>query len=292
MEMEFPKSKFEKPLENEGEKVLEIVNAVEVVAANENRNWTTEGLKNEMGRSFETAGQKALEQNNGTIYVTLSGGVDSTLGLAILRDKFPDAKIIAFTMGGSEDHPDVVHARLAAEKFQAEHRVLIPSENDVAEAAFEYQKDFPEADIKQATAEGDFDVYLLYKYISKAGTKLMIAYDGIDELMGGYWGHRKGNTPEKRKKAFREFWDRLIPFHLKPLLATSKKFDIDIIFPYLDKNLAKIISEISVQDRVSDEVGKLPMRELAKMFGVPEEIIKRSKRGQVGMMEIEERRKK
>lgn len=195
-------------------------------------------------------------------------------------------------MGGSEDHPDVVHARLAAEKFGAEHRIIIPGENDIEEAAFEYQKNFPDADMKQVTAEGDFDVYLLYKYITKAGMKTMIAYDGIDELMGGYWGHRRGNTLEERKKAFGEFWDRLIPFHLKPLLATSNKFDIDIIFPYLEKKLAQMISKIPIADRVSDTIGKLPMRELARIFEVPEEIIKRSKRGQVGMMEVEGRRMK
>jgi hypothetical protein len=63
------------------------------------------------------------------------------------------------------------------------------------------------------------------------------------------------------------------------------------VFPYLDKKLAQMISEIPVQDRVSDEVGKLPMRKLAEIFEVPEEIIKRSKRGQVGMMEVEDRRK-
>lgn len=292
MEKEYQLLKFDKPLENEGEQVLDTVKSIEVVADKEDENWSFEDLKNEMLKSFEQAGSRALKENQGTIFVTLSGGVDSTLGLAMLRKNFPDVKIVAFTMGGSNDHPDVVHSRMAAEKFQAEHQVIIPEKDDILEAIAEYQKKFPGADMKQAGAGGDFDVYLLFKNMSKADPKLLIAYDGIDELMGGYWGHRKGESIEERKKAFSEFWDRLIPHHLKPLLATSQRFGINIIFPYLEKNLANMISKIPVSDRVSDEVGKLPMRELAKMFEVPDEIIKRPKRGQVGMLEIEERRKK
>lgn len=292
MEKEYQLLKFDKPLENEGEQVLKIVESVEVVADEENASWSFEDLKNEMMRSFEEAGSKALEENKGTIFVTLSGGVDSSLGLAILRKNFPEAKIVAFTMGGSEEHPDVIHARLAAEKFGAEHREIIPNQDDIQEALEEYQKEFPGVDIEKAVAEGDFDVYLLYKNIFGYHPKSLIAYDGIDELMGGYWGHRKEKSTEERKKAFAEYWERLISHHLRPLLATSQKFSIRLIFPYLNKELANMISSIPVSDRVSDELGKIPIRKLAKIFEVPDEIIARSKRGQVGMMEIEERRSK
>jgi asparagine synthase (glutamine-hydrolysing) len=292
MEKEYQRLKFEKPLENEGEEVFRIVNSVDVVSERENRNWSLENLKGEMLKSFKVAGQKSLEENQGVIYVTLSGGVDSSLGLALLRQNFPDAKIVTFTMGGSEEHPDVVHARLAAEKFGAEHQEIIPSQDDIQEMLAEYQKEFPGSDAKKAVTDGDFDVYLLYKKISAMRPKLMIAYDGIDELMGGYWGHRKEKSSEERKKAFAEYWQKLIPHHLQPLLATSQKFDIRLIFPYLNKELAQMISGIPISDRVSDEVGKLPMRELARIFEVPDEIIKRSKRGQVGMLDIEDLRKK
>jgi asparagine synthase (glutamine-hydrolysing) len=285
MEKEYPRLKSEKLLGNEGEKVLKIVNSVDVVSERENPSWSLENLKDEMLKSFKVAGQKALEENQGTIFVTLSGGVDSTLGLAILRLNFPEAKIVTFTMGGNENHPDVIHARMAAEKFGAEHREIIPSQDDIQEALAEYQKEFPGSDAKKAVTDGDFDVYLLYKKISSMRPKMMIAYDGIDELMGGYWGHRKGKSLEERKGAFVGYWQRLIPHHLQPLLATSQEFDIRLIFPYLSRELAQMISEIPISDRVSDEVGKLPMRELARIFEVPEEIIKRSKRGQVGMLE-------
>lgn len=286
MEKEHPQSKFEKTLENEGNQVFKIVKSIEVVAGRENTNWSPENLKIEMLKSFEEAGRKALEENQGVIYITLSGGVDSTLGLALLRKNFPEAKIVAFTMGGSEGHPDVVHAKIAAEKFQAEHREIIPGKDEIQETLAEYQKEFPDADIKKAVAEGNLDVYLLYKNISSLHPKLLIAYDGIDELMGGYWGHRKEKSIEERKKAFAEYWNRLIPYHLQPLLATSQKFGIRLIFPYLNRRLAQTISEIPISDRVSDEIGKIPVRELARAFEVPKEIIKRSKRGQVGMLEI------
>lgn len=61
MEMEFSKSKFEKPLGNEGENVFGIVNAVEVVSDQERGDWSTEELKSAMENSFREAGNKAIE---------------------------------------------------------------------------------------------------------------------------------------------------------------------------------------------------------------------------------------
>jgi len=40
--------------------------------------------------------------------------------------------------------------------------------------------------------------------------KAVIAHDGIDELLGGYWNHRKLQEAKLKHEYFNYFWKRLI----------------------------------------------------------------------------------
>jgi len=272
--------------------ILERVKKISVVSEKENKDWPIEELQNRLEGIFKEVGEKALLENQGKIYTTLSGGLDSTLALAFLRKNFPNEKIITFTLGGDEKHPDIRFARLAAEKFAAENNQIIPTPNELNEALAEYKQIFPGRDLKEAVAAGNFDVYLLYKNIKRLNPKSIIVHDGIDELMGGYWDHRKESSVEERKKCFNEYWQKLIPEHLNPLIQTTQHFKIKLHFPYLEEKLIKFISEIPIEDRVVEGVGKKPLRDIAALMEVPKEIIDRPKRGQVGMTEIEDLRKR
>lgn len=260
--------------------------------------WSAEELKQKFEDVFREYGAIALEKNGGKIFTTLSGGLDSTLALAFLRKNFSEAEIITFTMGGSEKHQDVLHARLAAEKFDSNHKEFIPTADEIQEALAEYKEKF-QADLEEATRTGDFDVYLLYKYISGLNPNTLLVHDGIDELMGGYWNHRKEKaeedgrkiTEEERRKIFEDYWKVLIPDHLNPLIRTSGNFNIDLLFPYLNPKIIEAVSRIPLDDRTSKEISKKPLREIAQELGVPKEILERSKRGQVGMLNVEELKK-
>lgn len=275
------------------EKLFELVQESNVVSEKENKEWSLNDLKLLLLDVFKEAGEKALKDNQGRIFTTLSGGLDSTLALAFLRKNFPDNQIITFAMGGSEDHSDIKHARLAAEKFKSQHCEIIPTLDEIHEALMEYQEKFPERELEEATKSGSSDVYLLYKKISKYPyqPQTVIVHDGIDELMGGYWQHRRAETEEEQKKVFNDFWQKLIPEHLTSLTKIASNFNINLIFPYLDHKVIKTISQIPLKDRVSfgfKEVGKKPLREIAEKMEVPEEIINRPKKGQLDMLIINE----
>lgn len=275
--------------EKEYEKLFELVEKSSVVSEKENKEWSLNDLELLLLDVFKEAGEKALKDNQGRIFTTLSGGLDSTLALAFLRKNFPDNQIITFAMGGGENHPDVKYARLAAEKFKSQHYEIIPTPDELNEAIIEYRKKFPERDMAEATKLGDFDVYLLYKKIAEHyKPQTIIVHDGIDELMGGYWRHRQPGTKEEQKKAFEEFWQKLIPEHLIPLTKTASSFNLRLIFPYLDQKIIKTVSQIPLEDRASEGIGKKPMREIAKKMEVPEEIINRPKKGQLDMLTINE----
>lgn len=277
-------------IKEEYEKLFELVRKSDIVSEKENKEWSLDDLKLLFLHALREAGERSLKDNHGKIFTTLSGGLDSTLALAFLRKNFPDNQIVTFTMGGSEKHSDIKHARLAAAKFGSQHHEIIPTPEEIQGAIARYQEKFPEREAKEATKFGDLDVFLLYQKIAEHPyqPRTVIVHDGIDELMGGYWQHRRTKIKDEQKKVFEEFWRKLIPGHLTPLTETASSFNLRLIFPYLDHKLIKRISEIPLEDRVSEETGKKPLREIARKMEVPEEIINRSKRGQVGMLDIGE----
>jgi asparagine synthetase B (glutamine-hydrolysing) len=249
--------------------------------------WSSDDLEQDLNKVFFDYGQVALVANGDKIHTTLSGGLDSTLAVALLRKSFPDAEIHTYTMGGSENHPDVVHARLAATKFGTEHHEFIPTMDEMTNGLTEYAEKSPDSDLEVASKTGDSDVYLLYKYISQFGPKILLVHDGIDELMGGYWNHQQDVSPEEKAATYKGLWDKLIPDHLQPLTATSSQFDIGLLFPYLDSTIVSAAADIPLLDRSDATESKKPLRAIARKLGVPEEIITRPKQGQVGMLELQ-----
>lgn len=276
----------------EGEKkYVDLFNRIEEanILPTEGGEWSPEELKQRLYEVFREYGAKALAENDGKIFTTLSGGLDSTLALALLRKCFPDNEIITFSMGGNMVHPDILFARMAAEIFGSNHKEFIPEMDDnradIQEALVKYKEKFPEDDLRRATETGDVDVFLLYKYISEFHPNTLLVHDGIDELMGGYWDHRREDLSEtERRGAFANFWKALIPNHLKPLIRTSNNFNIDLRFPYLDQRIIEAASRIPLENRTSKKISKMPLREIARELGVPEEILTRSKEGQRGML--------
>lgn len=242
-------------------------------------------LQEVLNTIFKEYGEQAIENNNGKIFTTLSGGLDSTTALAFLRKNFPDAVIETFAMGGDENHPDIQHARLAAEKFGSIHHEFIPSPDEIQGAINEFKKTFPDVDLIRQ--HGDLDVFMLYQYLEKFHPKMVIVHDGIDELMGGYWGHRKEIEPAKKAEAFAHFWRRLIPDNLEPLTKTADHFSIKLLFPFLDSRIVSAISQIPLDERTAKTLSKIPLRNIAKNLDIPQQIIDRPKRGQVGMLDRE-----
>lgn len=253
----------------------------------EKREWSLKELKQNLDNVFHEYGEIALARNNGKIFTTLSGGLDSTLALAFLRKNFPANEIITFSMGGSTNHPDILHARLAAKKFGSNHNEFIPKADEIHEALAEYKAKFQENDLEKVTKTGGTDVYLLYKYILRFHPNILVVHDGIDELMGGYWDHRKNVPKTEKERIFTYYWERLVPDHLEPLTRKCDSFNINLLFPYLDPKIIKAVSCIPLEDRTSKKISKKPLREIAQELGVPKEIIERSKIGQHVMLDVE-----
>ena len=75
--------------------------------------------------------------------------------------------------------------------------------------------------------------------------------------------------------------------HLQPLEAKAAYSRIRVIYPYLNPRVIDYISRIPPADRTSRDNRKAPLRKLARIYGVPEHVILRPKKGFCGALDME-----
>jgi len=243
------------------------------VVARGNPDWTSDELEGLLLAGNRTCAVSCLERCCGSaIHICLSGGLDSSLSLAMVRKAFPSEPIRAYTIGGGPRHPDIQMAMLVAESYDASHTLIIPSERDITCAREEHP-------CGKGVDEGGIGLYILYRHLAFLGAKCVLAHDGIDELMGGYWAHRGCGGIGQMITEFEKFWQQLVPQHLEPLHDVARHFDIQVEHPYLTRDIVSYISRIPLDDRTDRIESKKPLRAIGRRYNLPNEILNRSKRG-------------
>ena len=256
-------------------------------------------LENEIIRNIRTIPQAPLS-------LLLSGGIDSSLVLALLKKTYPEIPIHTFSLARNNNYPDIIFSREVAELFETNHHEIILSHSEFSKYKTEYDK------VRQYNFKGDVNVYILCSIASKY-SNVIVSGDGGDECFGGYWlheyplGHReKGQItcfedihPDVQKHleqmtqlGFRDFlykakstkkdydtvWeyfvDILLPRHLEPLLHTAKVLDMDVHTPLYSKTLVTFMRTIPYTERINRKIE----RDLASKY-LPESIIERESIG-------------
>lgn len=246
--------------------------------------WDLVKLRGVLLKAFLTSAADSMQCNGGRVFVALSGGLDSSYCVAVLRNRLgDDCPIDTFTVGSSDQHPDVVHAKIIAELFKTEHHFLIPTEKQMRQVDL-IRTLRPElfADDKGRNGYGVlFLMKMVKEYARKIGltnSPALITHDGIDELLGGYWEHRASKNPKETNRIFNIFWRELPRRHLVPLKMKADFCGVIPLHPYLLRPVIEYISHIPVGERTSREESKIPLRRLAEEV-LPPEIIQRRKLG-------------
>jgi len=151
--------------------------------------------------------EKKLEPTNGQeISIALSGGVDSTLMLYLLRKTKPDVKINALSIKFANSIDETSTASKIAEKYNADHHV-IHLEN--------YLSELPKAISIIKLPFWDLHWYYVVKK-SQTMSKTLVSGDGGDELFAGYTFRYKkflsltseNSSPYEKVKAYLECHER------------------------------------------------------------------------------------
>lgn len=238
--------------------------------------------------------------------VFLSGGIDSSLVLALLCKVYPQIPVYTFSLARSSTYPDIVFARELAECFQTEHKELILSESEYREYLEEYNR------IKKHNFKGDVNIFILCSAARKF-SKEIVTGDGGDECFGGYWlhkyplGHKENGhikcfkeihpSPKKHieemvRLGFRNFYFKeksmesdynavweyfmeiMAPRHLSPLLHIGDALDVNIYTPLFSDKLTQFLRCLPFQERVDRKIE----RELSRKY-LPQAVIERESIG-------------
>jgi asparagine synthase (glutamine-hydrolysing) len=192
--------------------------------------------------------------NSKKLCIALSGGVDSTLILSLLRKSNPDIEIDAISIKFANSVDETKNASKIAEKFDAKHHVIF-LEN--------YLSELPKAISQIKLPFWDLHWYYVVKK-SKTLSNILVSGDGGDEIFGGYTFRYKkflsitnnDSTPLEKVKAYLSCHERDRVPDQESIFASKSHFSWDLIYnrllPYFDNSLSRL-----EQVFVADYNGKL-----------------------------------
>ncbi len=190
---------------------------------------------NEMRGKLETLEDKEIS-------IALSGGVDSTLVLALLRKIKPKIKLHAVSIKFANSVDETLVASKIAEKFNAEHHIIY-LENYLAE--------LPKAISIIKLPFWDLHWYYVVKK-SRELSKTLISGDGGDELFAGYtFRYNKflsltsaDSTPLEKVKVYLECHERDRVPDQENIFTKKCNFSWNTIYnrllPFFDNELSRI----------------------------------------------------
>ena len=147
---------------------LPVLNSTDFIPS---KDYDLNFIENNLKNSIETK----LESTK-NLTISLSGGIDSTLVLGLIRKTLPDLKINAISIKFSNSTDETFTAKKIADFFEVEHEI-IDIEN--------YLLDLPAAISITGMPFWDIHWYYIAKN-AKNKSNFLASGDGGDELFGGY----------------------------------------------------------------------------------------------------------
>lgn len=186
--------------------------------------------------------KKNFDDSKLKVAIALSGGIDSTLILSLLRKTCPHLEIDAISVKFADSVDESAHAAKIAERFEAEHHVIY-IEN--------YLKELPKAISIIKLPFWDLHWYYVVKK-AKSLSKTLVSGDGGDELFGGYTFRYKkflslikpNFSPVEKVKAYLNCHERDWVPDQEDLFGNKAHFSWNKIYnnlkPYFDNPLSPV----------------------------------------------------
>ena len=203
---------------------------------------------------LQKVSEKLESSKTKKICIALSGGVDSTLILSLIRKINPDIEIDAISIKFANSVDETQNASKIAEKFEANHHI-VEIEN--------YLSELPKAISQIGLPFWDLHWYHVVKK-SQGISKILASGDGGDEIFGGYTfryekflslTNEETSTIDK-VKAYLSCHERDRVPDQEKIFQSKSNFSWDSVYqlllPYFDNSLSRL-----EQVYVADYNGKL-----------------------------------
>lgn len=253
--------------------------------------------------------QQKFVNSDREIVLCLSGGLDSSLILAIMRKEFPKSKINTITFSFDRKSEDYINANMIAKKYKTNHKNVI------------IKKDEFKSSISRLIEKIDYPfelgsviiTNLLCEHIKVKfpNCPVVILGDGADELFFGYDRHKEAleeiqNNNEynyferKIKNNCKVFFDKsdsmediriidfveLVQYHMKRIDQIFSEHGLEARCPFLHKDVVMSALHSNSKENIKFKgyhhnkwiQNKIWIRRLLESLDVPKVIYKQDKR--------------
>ena len=205
----------------------------------------------------------------GKIGIAFSGGVDSTL-MAFICKKLKK-NIILYNVG-LKNSKDTEWAKRIAKHYKWKLKQFIIDEKEAENIIKKVVKILPDPSVTKVGVA--CPEYVVLREAKKDKIKNVLGGLGSEEIFAGYERHLKAKDKHK------ECWDGLKNLYERDLsrdIAVSKALNINILCPFLDKELIKYAMQIDSSLKITDQEKKIILRETAVYLGLEKEFAFRKK---------------
>ena len=192
----------------------------------------------------------------------LSGGVDSSLLLAIFGDK-----VHPYTVSYKHS-ADLDEARYVSSFYNMELTEINVTRDCIIQAAKAIKVIDPDASILEISFEIPF-----YIGCKRTKEKYIITGQGADEIFYGYSKFRDGRE-QTNKSSLEILTSKTLPRELK----ISDHFGKTPIMPYMSEEIVSFFGNLPPDIHMNRDRNKLIIREACQKVGVPERIYRRPKK--------------
>jgi len=213
---------------------------------------------------------KSIDKRTKTkVGIAFSGGVDSTLITLICKKLKKD--FILYNVG-LKNSKDAEWAKRISKYYKWKLKQIIVDEKEAEETIKKIVKILPDPSVVKVGVA--CPEYIVLKEAKKDKIKNILGGLGSEEIFAGYERHLLAKDKHK------ECWNGLKNLYEKDLsrdFAVSNSLKVNILCPYLDKDLVKYAMQIDSSLKISEQEKKIILRETAVYLGLKKEFAFRKK---------------
>jgi asparagine synthetase B (glutamine-hydrolysing) len=206
----------------------------------------------------------------GKFGILLSGGVDSSF-IALVAKKL-NCDFICYSVG-VEGSPDVEFARKLADELDLELKYKILTEDELEEVIKLTVKTLNNSNVVKVGV--GCVVYAAAELAKEDNINVLFSGLGSEEIFAGY--DRHGLADDVNKECWiglESMWER----DFVRDFTLGKHFNVEIMTPFLDKELIIEAMKFPPEDKLDDDQKKIILRKIAEEEGLPNEFAWRKKK--------------